>query len=185
MMKKFFALLVCCALAFVAGSALTSTLNTQTARPEAEVMNLSKIERTVYTADELAEMVRDTAKDAGFDPDKAERFLEERWQASEVRDAMKDGDPQKLDWVFAEAISDPKVTDDGESYQMTVRPIKAISNTGELPAEFEIHGYTKYCAEDVSAEDLILFPADQLDDMDTRFVDGEIVWRTYAYTVTK
>lgn len=186
-MKKFFALFLCCALAFVAGSVLTNnTSNTQPDRPDVEVLSLSKIERTVYTADELVKVVRNAAEEAGFDTDKAESFLEKRWNAIEVRDAMKDGDPQKLNWIFAEVTSAPEITDsDGEHYQMMVKPITAISEETELPVELQIHGYTKYCAEGIAPADLILFPADRLNDMSTKLTDGEIVWRVYAYTVTK
>ena len=186
-MKKFLALFLCCALAFAAGSFLTNNAsNTQPDRPDVDVLSLSKIERTVYTADQMAEVVRNAAEEAGFDPDKAESFLEERWHASEGSWAMTDGNPQKMNWVFAEVVSAPEATDSkGERYQMTVKPLAAISEETELPAELEVHGYTEYCAEGIAPADLILFPADRLDDLNTKLVDGEIVWCVYAYEVTK
>lgn len=142
-------------------------------------------EATATATRELVEAVRTTAETAGFNPNTAESFLEDRWLATEVADAKRDNNPRKLDWVFAEVLTEPELTEGGEHYVMSVKVLSALTSPKDLPSEFEVHGYTQYLAEGVSQGDLVLFPADRLDDMSTTLVDGELVWWTYAYTVVK
>lgn len=142
-------------------------------------------EATAGTTNELVDAVRTTAEAAGFNPNTAESFLEERWLASEVDNARRDNNPRKLNWVFAEVVSEPEFAEDGDKYTMAVKVLSTLTSPKDLPNEFEVHGYTQYLAEGVSQGDLVLFPAPQIDDMSTTLIDGELVWCTYACSVVK
>lgn len=185
-MKKFITLFVVCLLVVGAYNlGLHNASSTDTIDAAAQKGTIEYYEATAAATNELVGAVRATAETAGFNPNTAESFLEERWLASEVTDAKRDNNPRKLNWVFAEVTSEPEFAENGDKYTMAVKVLSALTSPKDLPNEFEVHGYTRYLAEGVSQGDLVLFPADRLDDMSTTLVDGELVWWTYAYSVVK